>query len=175
MKGWLFVEQREKCVFRFTFKESSKGGCFEAEIKKSVEKEVGCMGREGSRILGVQTGQGWKGRGPRPVGLAPACRRGASASEAQGQGGGRSEGTGSQASCKGSLLERREALETLLRGSGWRLAGTQRSNSRWCGGARLKLKARSLWWVSPAPAVMFLGYRPASRERVWRRPMRLLK
>lgn len=85
MKGWLFVEQREKCVFQFTFKESSKGVCFEVEIQKSVEKEVGYMGREGSSILGVQTGQGWKGWGPRPVGLALACRRRASASEAQGQ------------------------------------------------------------------------------------------
>lgn len=42
----------------------------EAERRKSIEKEAGYVGREGSNILGWGRSKDRRGWGPRPVGLA---------------------------------------------------------------------------------------------------------
>lgn len=48
---------------------------------------------------------------------------------------------------QGKLVREKRSFRNPAEGKWLRLAGTQRRNSRWCGGARLKLKGRSLWWV----------------------------
>lgn len=94
----LAISGLESVCSDLLFKEISKGACFEAEIKKSLEKE-NIRGENESTFWGRDRARTER-MGSKGSGGAPPCRRGTSASEAEGQDGGRFKRNRFADSCK---------------------------------------------------------------------------